>query len=40
MNIRKFLFGDLPLYRVVEEVVGGIAFVALIAGLIFLYITF
>ena len=38
MNIRKLLFGDLPLYRVVEEVIGGICFLALILGFIALYV--
>ena len=38
MKLRKLLFGDMPTYQVIEEVVGGIAFLALSFGFIFFYI--
>jgi len=36
--MRKELFGDMTDKQIVEEVVGGIAFFVMIAGLIGLYI--
>jgi len=39
MNIRKTLFGDMPTCQMIEEIAGGVCFLALIGGLIFLYIT-
>ena len=39
MNIRKKLFGDMPTYQMIEEIVGGLCFLALIGALIVLYIT-
>ena len=39
MNIRKTLFGDMPTYEIIEEIVGGLCFLALIGALIVLYIT-
>ena len=37
-KFRRILFGDMPTYQVVEEIVGGVSFLALILGLIFLYV--
>ena len=38
MNIRKTLFGDMPTYQMIEEIAGGVCFIALIGALIVLYI--
>jgi len=37
-KLRRLMFGDMPTYQVVEEIVGGVSFLALILGLMFLYV--
>jgi len=39
MKLRNKLFGDMPTYEVIEAIVGGLCFLALIGALIVLYIT-
>jgi len=39
MKLRNKLFGDMPNYEIIEEIVGGLCFLALIGALIVLYIT-
>jgi hypothetical protein len=38
MKLRNKLFGDMPTYEMIEEIAGGICFIAMIGALIVLYI--